>query len=286
MFNTPACTLAETVRVTGTGLHGGRPCTVTLKPAEPGHGRVFLHAGRRWPAHWTHARTPGGSTHLGPVATVEHLLAALVVRGVTDVDIHVEGTEIPALDGSAAGWDAAIGEPVVHGTSTPWTLDQPLRVEADGGWIHAEPADTLSLDVRIAYPGLRQQLRLATPDLPGVLGARTFTLHRRLGALVAAGHGRGLRPGTIVVWGPRGPLVPLRADDEPVRHKALDILGDLALAGCPVLASITAERSSHALHLAFVRAWAHARSRSRSGSSVPTPGGPGSAPPTPTGPPA
>lgn len=211
------------------------------------------------------ARAPGGSSDVGPIRTVEHLLAAVVAAGITDLWIDVRGREIPALDGSAAVWREALGRPVETGVTWGWRVERPLFVEGHGGWARVRPFDGLRLIASIDFgPGLRQTC--STNGGQDVLGARTFVPHHRLDALVAAGHGRGIEPGSIVVWGPRGSLVPLRHADEPARHKALDLLGDLALLGLPLEAEVEVHRGSHALHQQLVRELrASLRWRSRSG---------------------
>ncbi|MCB9668548.1 MAG: UDP-3-O-acyl-N-acetylglucosamine deacetylase [Alphaproteobacteria bacterium] len=261
-FKAPARTVATTVALAGVGLHTGAPAKVTLHPEEAGAGLAFLAGGERVPVHPDQARTPGGCTVLGAARTVEHLLAAVLVAGVTDLTIELDGPEVPGLDGSALPWLELIGEPVTTGWTEGLQVGGPTRLEAHGGVAVAEPAGGLEVAVTVAFPGLHQACQAGPDDLASVLDARTFLLHAQLDAVLAAGQGQGVRPGGVVVWGPRGSLVPLRSPDEPARHKALDLLGDLALVGCPVRGRFTVDRGSHALHVALVRAFAPPRSRS------------------------
>lgn len=245
----------------GVGLHGGSPSRVRLHPEPAGTG-LWLRQGRgRWRIGPENARAPGGCTVVGPVSTVEHLLGALFLAGITDLTVEVEGSEIPGLDGSAGPWLACL-----ESVSTGWTEGRclpALTVEAEGGLAGIEPAEGFAVEVGIDFgPGLRQRVVLSGEELVGVASARTFFPHARLDALLAAGAGRGVRSDGVVVWGARGPLVPLRMPDEPVRHKVLDLLGDLALLGTALRGRVRVERGSHALHLALVRACGPSPSRS------------------------
>ncbi|MEZ4320070.1 MAG: UDP-3-O-acyl-N-acetylglucosamine deacetylase [Myxococcota bacterium] len=258
MFNTPAKTLAHTVSLEGAGLHSGAPCRVELRPAQGG-GLRFVKGGRVTPVHVDHADAPGGSTRFpGCVETPEHLLAAVVGLGITDLEVHVDGPEVPALDGSALTWVEALGEPVITGVSRGLAVSAPVEVAVDGGWARALPSDGLELWVDVDFgPACRGSFALAVD--PGsfrreLAWARTFLPHAMLDAVVAAGRGRGAEPGSVVLLGARGPLVPVRGPDECVRHKALDLLGDLALAGLPLRGRFEVVRGTHALHHALVRA--------------------------------
>ncbi len=257
MFNHPRRTLADTARIEGVGLHSGAPCTVVLHPSRAGGLRI-RHGQQTVPVHIDHATSPGGSTRLGPVDTPEHLLAALVGLGITDLDIHVEGPEVPGLDGSAAPWVEACGTPVSFGSIAPLVLDRPLEVRQGEGVARAfpSPAFTVAVDVDFG-PACRGDFAFTVSPAAfteQVAWARTFLPHAHLARVEAAGRGRGAAPGSVVILGPRGPLVPVRSPDEPVRHKALDLLGDLALLGRPVQAGFAVERGTHALHQALVRA--------------------------------
>lgn len=261
MFNSPAKTLAQTASITGVGLHSGAPCTVMLVPRREG-GLRFLRRGADrppMPVHHQHATAPGGSTRLAGIDTPEHLLAALLGLGVTDLEIQIDGSELPALDGSAAEWAELCGEPVSTGASRrTLTVSRPVEVELDGGWARATPADVLELVVDVDFgPACRGRFELrVTPEAfrRELAWARTFLPHASLDAVLAAGRGRGAGPGSVVLLGARGPLVPVRSADECVRHKALDLLGDLALLGGPVRGRFEVTRGTHALHHALVRA--------------------------------
>lgn len=260
----PRRTLAAPFSRRGVGVHTGRPATVTVRPAPWGTGIRFRLGPEVVPARIDHVVPQGGATWLRAgerrVGTVEHLLAALYGSGISDAEVEVEGEEVPVLDGSAAPWVEALAAAgrIAGPPADPLVLQEALEVEARGGraraWPH--PACELSVDVDFGRGGPRGH---ASVVLEGdrfqreVAWARTFVLERDIPTLRAAGRGLGATPTDTVVWGADGPLVSLRAPDEPVRHKLLDLVGDLALLGRPLRGRIHVERGSHALHHALVR---------------------------------
>ena len=230
-----------------------------LCPVPWGTGVVVRHRGHTAPVHVAQAEAPGGATVLrvGPhrVATPEHLLAAIVGLGVTDVALDVQGPEVPILDGSAAPWVAAIREAgVEEGPPGPERrVVQEVHVRAHGGEAWLRPHPGLRVSVEVAWPALTGAFSADLPDdLPHVAPARTFVFSADVERLRAAGRGRGATAENTVVW---GRTTSLRFPDEPVRHKLLDALGDLALAGAPVRGHLHVVRGSHALHHAVIRAW-------------------------------
>jgi len=250
-------TLVRTARRSGTGIHTGAPATVTLEPA-PGGGIVFVTPDGEVPATPEHTFAGEGATELragaARIATPEHLLAALGALGVTDVRIVLDGPELPALDGSAADWVAAIDEAgrVDGAALEPWTPIDVIEIEAYGGTAVLRPGEP-SLTVHVDFGAGGPTGTFRTPLTESafraeVCWARTFVLARDVERLRAAGRGRGATPRNTVVW----PDSPLRSEDEPIRHKALDAWGDLALLG-PIRAAVEITRGSHALHVALLR---------------------------------
>lgn len=265
-------TLSHTVRRSGVGLHGGRPCAVTLRPADrPGWTLCGALVGPAVIADATLATTL--TTPAGPVSTVEHLFAALAGCGVDDVAIDVEGGEVPALDGSAAPWVAAIDAAAPVGAAAPapapLIVERPLRVGDDRRWIAVTPAERLELAVAIDFPLIgRQAFEAPAADFRAVADARTFGFARDAAALRAAGRALGAGLHNAAVFDDAGrPLDPLRHPDEPARHKWLDLLGDLALLGRPLRARVEAYAAGHALHHRLVRALAAGATDGRAGDS-------------------
>jgi UDP-3-O-[3-hydroxymyristoyl] N-acetylglucosamine deacetylase len=243
------------VEVASIALHAGVPARARLLPAPWGAGRVFVRDGARIPADLAHATAEPGATVLSAggveVRVVEHLLAALDALGVTDVAVEVDGPELPAGDGSALDWVAAIDRAGrVEGPLAPDPDVVPTEVAAHGGVARLGPGDTVSVEVD--FPdGPRGALRVRRTEAAfraQIAWARTFVLAREVEALRAAGRGRGATAANTVVW----PDAPLRSPDECVRHKLLDAWGDLALRG-PGPAAFHVVRGSHRLHVAALR---------------------------------
>lgn len=257
-------TLARAVTVAGLGLHTGAPTQVTLRPGQPGGGIVVLRSGfAPQPAHWDRVTQGPLATRLGDparggVSTIEHLMAALAARGVWSVRIDVDGPEIPILDGSAAPWIDAIDRAGLVPTGAPqavWRVRRTVRVGNGTAWAELRPHDGLRLSFEIEFPDAAIGDQALTLDLGGGAAARHLAAARTFcrASDVAAMQAEGLALGgsldsAVVVDGP-DVLTPggLRFADEPVRHKMLDALGDLATAGAPILGHYVGHRAGHSL---------------------------------------
>ncbi|MEK7766182.1 MAG: UDP-3-O-acyl-N-acetylglucosamine deacetylase, partial [bacterium] len=205
---------------------------------------------------------PGGPG----VRTVEHLLAACVFAGLDNAYIRVEGEEIPAADGSALPFLELIEAAGLAEQDAParlLALAAPVAVEGPNGRVRAEPAEAPAYAFRFRGGGaLDGRSATCAPDRDdprGIAAARTFCYEAEIPALLAAGLGRGGTAENVLVLRADGtPVNAPRFPDEAVRHKLLDLIGDLALAGGSLAASVSAEGSGHALHAMFVRALAQA----------------------------
>jgi UDP-3-O-[3-hydroxymyristoyl] N-acetylglucosamine deacetylase len=256
----------------GVGLHSGRPGRVRLEPSErPGYWLGWLDQPslplvRLTPAA-VHNTTLCTALQLGDrrVSTVEHLLAALAGTGVSQAVVLVEGEEIPLLDGSALPWVEAIAEAgltALASAAAGPVPRAPLTLQQGDSFVTALPSAGLRLGAGIDFPDAaigRQLLSLElTPArfVAEIAPARTFGLRSQVDQLRAAGliRGGGL-DNALVCEGDRWLNPPLRFADEPVRHKILDLLGDLALVGLP-RAQVFAFRGSHGLHTALAAALA------------------------------
>lgn len=267
-------TLREAVGRRGVALHAGRECALTLRPAPPDHGVVFRRtdvsgADPSIPARWDRVAETRLCTTLGneagvAVSTVEHLMAALAGCGVDNALVEVEGPELPILDGSAAPFVAMIREAGVAVQPAPRhaiEVLRPVRVEDGSASLSVEPAPHFSIDfgIEFASPAIgrsRLDIRLANGAFNEWIGpARTFGLLEEVEGMRAAGFGLGGSvENAIVIDG--GRVVNeggLRFDDEFVRHKILDCVGDLYLAGAPLLGRVTARKSGHALNNRLLR---------------------------------
>lgn len=245
--------------IRGVGIHSGRPSAVRLhRDGGPVRFRVGRH---EIVADVERVVATERCTVLGDgrarLATVEHLLAALHAAGFWHgLVIEVEGAELPILDGSAQVWGEAIAELDDPPTPPPALRPtRPFEIAAMGGRIRLDPGvRSLSVSIAFEHPAIGDQRWCGGPERwSETLDARTFGFLSEAEALRRGGFASGATLENAIVFGDDGPLRPLRSADEPVRHKALDALGDLFLVRAPLDATVTIERGSHALHIAFVR---------------------------------
>jgi UDP-3-O-[3-hydroxymyristoyl] N-acetylglucosamine deacetylase len=246
-------------RFEGMGLHTGETCAVTVRLGGA-QGIVFQTAQGGIPLAAAQSSASELCTALrhgtAAISTVEHLLAALTGLGHHAAVIDVEGPEVPILDGSAAPFAKAFG--ARQPGPAALVVEQPFEVACHGARARVEPATALDVDYSIEFPEPigTQSLRYrhdAEAFRAEVAPARTFTLAAWVEAMRAQGRIRGGSLDCALVFGPEGPLnPPLRYADEPVRHKVLDLMGDLALLGRPLRARLYVERGGHALHGAVV----------------------------------
>ena len=261
-------TIAASAETRGLGLHTAVPVHLRLVPAPPDTGYVFVRTdldGFEIPAtveciaHCSYATT---LMHKGVMlSTVEHLLAALLGGGVDNAYIEVDNLELPIMDGSSDAFLEMIERAggVVEQAAARRALRVRERVEVEHGnrRIRIEPAESYEIDCLIDFPhpliGV-QHLRFDALAPSGfareISAARTFGFTDEIEALQRANLIRGGSLENAIVLSPDRMLneTPLRFRDEFVRHKILDIIGDLALLGMPVLGRVVAERSGHILH--------------------------------------
>ena len=270
-------TLREQVAVSGIGVHSGWPATVTLHPAQADTGIVFVRCGasgendRELPANFRSVTATEFATVLGDksgpaVSTTEHVLAALFGLGVDNVVVEVDGPEIPIMDGSAAAFVAAIDRAGVVATSVRRRyikVLKPVRVSANGcsGELRPHPRGLrVETEIDFDHPLIgRQKFALDLEPQAfrrDLARARTFGFMRDVTKLWNAGYALGASfENTVVIAEDRV----LNADgvrfpDEFVRHKAVDALGDLALAGAPLIGAYRSVRGGHKLNHAVVTA--------------------------------
>ncbi len=262
-------TINTDVSITGIGLHSGIYTTVELHPVPAGTGITFVRAdldGLRIPALQASTTALDHATTVGKddvqVGTVEHLLAAIMACGITDVDIRIDGPEVPIIDGSALPFMHLIDAAGVRdlGTEIPvLRLREPVEIIEGEKSIRIVPSNRLIIKYRIDFdhPVIgRQSMQFDFGHdnfLKKIAPARTFGFMRDVEKLRAAGLARGGSVENAIVLDDRGVMNgPLRFKDEFVRHKILDLIGDLALVGAPIAGEITAHRAGHAMHSAFV----------------------------------
>ncbi len=242
------------IEIAGIGLHTGQKTTLRLHP-EPGPVRFRVQNTEFRPLS-THVLDTARCTVLGlggvRLMTVEHLLAALFIRDIWEgLLIEVSGPEIPILDGSAKEWLEALSS-FASTPIPPQPLETSLRVEEGRSTVLAHPAQAFSLLVTIAFSHRKigyQQVECPPTALSELASARTFGFLSELDALRSRGLIQGASLQNALVFGDTEPLNPPRMLQEPVRHKALDFLGDLYLAGVPYCGRFIVHRGSHRLHV-------------------------------------
>ena len=267
---TGAWTLQAAVERHGVGLHSGAESRVRLQPSErPGYWVGWLDAPqlplcRLTPAQVRDTRLCTAlQLDQRRLATVEHLLAALAGTGVTQAEILVTGEEIPLLDGSALPWVEALAEAgleALPGPSGGLALAAPITVSHGASFATALPYEGLRLGAAIEFAEAAIGRQLFSLDLSPcqfvaeIAPARTFGLRSQVDQLRAAGLIQGgCLENALVCDGDQWLNPPLRFAEEPVRHKILDLLGDLALVGLP-RAQVFAYRGSHGLHTSLAAA--------------------------------
>jgi UDP-3-O-[3-hydroxymyristoyl] N-acetylglucosamine deacetylase len=268
-------TLKTAISCVGTGLHSGHRVNLGLHPAAPGTGIVFRRTDLALdiPARWDAVEDTRLCTMLGlpdheeaRVGTVEHLMAALFAAGVDNALITIDAAELPVFDGSSAPFLFLIDCAGLIDQAAPRQMIEILRrvrVEDRQGYAELRPYAhgldlSLSIDFAAAAIG-RQAYSFSLSDQNFrryLASARTFTQRHEIEAMQAAGLARGGSLSNAVVVDGDRVLNPegLRTPDEFVRHKLLDAVGDLALAGSPILGRFVGHRSGHAMNNSLLRA--------------------------------
>jgi len=272
-------TLGGEIIQTGVGLHSGVHTQVRILPAPPGSNRFFVRVDLPnspiIPAQVAAVSKTVLSTQLGKdevcVRTVEHLLAALAAMGVDNARIEIDGPEVPLLDGSARIWCERIAEvglvaQMAHNLPAPVVITEPVWIYEGDAFVCALPAPetrfSYGIDFNLAAIGnqwhswlLMSCLEDSAADFAvEIAPARTFGLQHQIEYLQKSGLIKGGSLDNALVCGVEGWLnPPLRFANEPVRHKILDLVGDLSLLGTFPVAHFFAYKASHNLHIQLAR---------------------------------
>jgi UDP-3-O-[3-hydroxymyristoyl] N-acetylglucosamine deacetylase len=259
-------TLRLQISCAGIGLHSGHKVTLTLKPAPADTGIVFRRTdvGVEIPATVKNVSAVHYATVLGrdgaTVETVEHLLAALVSVGIDNVIVELTHNEVPIMDGSAAPFLFLVQESGVKRLAAPrryMKILRPVQVTNSDKRIAIYPSDHFKVSYTISFdhPVLRHQSRTERITeqsfAESIAPARTFGFLKDVEALRQNGLALGGSLENAIVIGDAGVLNALRFEDEFVRHKILDVVGDLALVGHPIVGHVVVHRGGHALHTAL-----------------------------------
>ncbi|MDE3167818.1 MAG: UDP-3-O-acyl-N-acetylglucosamine deacetylase [Acidobacteriota bacterium] len=262
-------TIQHQVETSGVGLHSGVPVRIRILPAPAATGIVFLRTDLDnfpVPASWRNVARVSYATSLMRqgvlISTTEHLLSVFYSMGIDNAYVEIDNLEVPILDGSGQPFVALIQRAGIRQYRRKrryLRVRRPISVEDKGKRISILPAESFRLTCDTEYPAPvgRQSLELeVTPDrfAAELAFARTFGWEKDLDQMRNMGLIRGASLENAVCFTPDGVLNPggLRAPDECCRHKALDLIGDLALLGRPLLGHVIAERAGHAMHAALV----------------------------------
>ena len=261
-------TLAASARFSGNGLHSGEAAQVIVRPAPAWHGIVFRRVDADIgdgciAAHWKNVSNTRLSTQISnadgvSVATVEHLMAALWGCGIHNAMIEIDGPEVPILDGSALPFVQGLLKAGIQPLAAPLDvvrLKRSVTVRRGDAFARLEPSDRLRIEFRIAFEGSAIGAQERRADFSNgrfvrdFCDSRTFCRLKDVEDMRSADRALGGNFSCAVVFDANGVLNDggLRHPDEPVRHKMLDALGDLATVGCPILAQYTGHKAGHSL---------------------------------------
>ncbi len=265
-------TLANSASCSGVGLHSGQPVTMTLRPAPPNTGVVFVnrngHAGASLTASVEHLVPTELCTAISgngfQVKTIEHVLAALAGLNVDNVYVELDAGEAPVMDGSSAPFVRLIRSAGIvpqNRRQAYLKITRPLEVVEGSRRVRIEPSATPRISYTIQYDHAMIKTQTYSYEHSArtfeseIAEARTFGFLQEVEALWARGLGRGGNLDNTVVLSNDGILNEsgLRFTDEFVRHKVLDLVGDFSLLGVPFIGHLIADRSGHALHTRLVK---------------------------------
>jgi UDP-3-O-[3-hydroxymyristoyl] N-acetylglucosamine deacetylase/3-hydroxyacyl-[acyl-carrier-protein] dehydratase len=263
-------TIVNQVTLKGAGIHTGNQAKLTFKPAEADSGVTFIRTDipgaprikadvRSLLLAPKFSRRSSIGNDQAEVQTVEHLMAALSSLGIDNIDIQIDNNEVPGLDGSAINFVEALEKAGVAHQDTPryvYTVKEPICIQEGSSSIAILPAKEFKVSYTLNYdhPMLSAQFLEITVNAEsfktGLSSARTFCLESEASELQSQGLGLGANYENTLVVGKAGVIKnKLRFNDEFVRHKILDLIGDLYLAGCPINGHVVALKSGHSLNL-------------------------------------
>jgi UDP-3-O-[3-hydroxymyristoyl] N-acetylglucosamine deacetylase len=260
-------TIRKAVGLEGVGLHSGKAVRITLSPGPADSGIVFRVGERGEPIVAapesvvdSHYATTIGRNGLR-IQTIEHLMAAAAGLGIDNLDVRVDGAELPAADGSAkpfAQLMLAAGRAPQSARQRAIRIPHPIGAGNGGRWIQIVPADTFRISYTLDndHPAIGTQVLSWTPTeesfVTDYAPARTYGFLKDLGFLRKSGRALGGSLDNTIVIGKSATLNGLRYRDEFVRHKVLDLIGDLALLGRRITGHVIARNAGHALNFELV----------------------------------
>ncbi|MGB0454171.1 MAG: UDP-3-O-acyl-N-acetylglucosamine deacetylase [Bacteriovoracaceae bacterium] len=260
-------TLAKKVKVVGIGIHSGKKVNLTLHPAPADHGIVFkrvdLKDSEPLKADATSVGATENNTTIGSgrnaVHTVEHLLSVLYGLGINNVYCEIDGPEVPIMDGSGASFVFLLKETgitTLNKSKEFLIILEPVEVKVDDKWARFEPSNRLIIESTIVFSHAKIQTQKKSFEfscenyIEEISRARTFGMLKDVDALKRKGLIKGGSLDNAIVLDDFNVVNPegLRFQDEFVRHKILDTLGDIALLGYEIAGKVTTYKSGHNIH--------------------------------------
>ncbi|MDD2751725.1 MAG: bifunctional UDP-3-O-[3-hydroxymyristoyl] N-acetylglucosamine deacetylase/3-hydroxyacyl-ACP dehydratase [Candidatus Omnitrophica bacterium] len=276
-------TIEREITISGTGLHTGNKVKVVFKPAPVDAGISFVRTDLPEKPKikadinslLSQSRSPRRTSIGGQdfdIQTIEHLMSALAGSGIDNLIIEIDNKEVPGMDGSSLNFLEALAKAGIKEQEKErlsFTLKEPIFIEEEGSYIIAFPSSDFKISYTLDYrhPYLKTQfleLKIDPDAFKSLLApARTFCLEEEAAQLRSQGLGCGANYDNTLVVGKNGVVKnTLRFDDEFIRHKILDLLGDLYLLGSPLKAHVIAIRSGHSLNLKLVKKISEQKARS------------------------
>jgi len=253
-------TIRRSFHLEGTGLHSGKSVQLIINPAPPNAGIFFDKEGNKIPATIRHLKKTDRGTSLNGIAVVEHILSAAYGLGLDNLEVKIVGDELPALDGSAL--------PYVEGFERAGIFEQkeaknfieiktPIRIIEGDSSLEALPSRGFQIHFMVDFPGAGVQRLSFDAEKQSyrseIAPARTFGYLEEYELLKKKGLALGATFENALVLGKEGYMDQPRFSDEVVRHKILDLIGDLCLLGSPLQAEVFAVKSGHKLNTQLVR---------------------------------
>lgn len=253
-------TIAHGFSLRGIGLHSGQPVEISVSPAPAGSGIVFLANGKKVPVALGSLKDTQRGTSLDGVAVVEHFLSAVSGLGLDNLTVKVDGPELPVADGSALPFAQALLEagPVEQPAERHYLeLSETIALSSGKAVLEARPYNGFRVEFMVKFEGFGEQSLTFDPArqsyLKEIAPARTFGYLDEVEALRKKGLALGASAENALILSKTGYVNEPRFADELVRHKILDLIGDLALLGRPLRAAIKANCSGHKLNTDLVR---------------------------------
>lgn len=245
------------IKLSGLTLHGGKDSTLIFHPGEKYGGVYFVYNGKKIEATVKNVKKTERGTTLGEITLVEHVLASAYGLGIDNLKIELSEREPPNIDGSALPFVLALKEAQIieqNALKEFFTAPKALKVEEGGASLEILPFDGFKVDFMIDFPAIGQQHLVFEGDFEKEIApARTFGYIEELDELQKRGLAHGATLEYALGISQKGYINKPRFKDEPVRHKILDLIGDLALLGRPLKGHFIARKSGHRLNIMLAR---------------------------------